>query len=83
MNASREGCCGDWPKPCPYHEGWADAFDSWSWGARQINGCDRGTVHGILGIHIVVRCTCGAGFMSTDGSIALGMAESHGLAAVS
>lgn len=22
---SRRGCCAEWPKPCPYHEGWADA----------------------------------------------------------
>lgn len=20
----RSGCCSTWPKPCPYHEGWAD-----------------------------------------------------------
>lgn len=25
---SRHGCCGTWPKPCPYHEGWADAKDA-------------------------------------------------------
>lgn len=26
---TREGCCADWPKPCPYHEGWADATDAY------------------------------------------------------
>ena len=30
---SRAGCCETWPKPCPYHEGWADAVDAYS--ARQ------------------------------------------------
>ena len=24
----REGCCATWPKPCSYHEGWADAVDT-------------------------------------------------------
>ena len=25
---TRAGCCETWPKPCSYHEGWADAEDS-------------------------------------------------------
>ena len=28
MSADRTGCCATWPKPCPYHEGWADAEDA-------------------------------------------------------
>lgn len=24
----RDGCCADWPKPCQYHEGYADAMDA-------------------------------------------------------
>lgn len=26
----RDGCCATWPKPCSYHEGYADA-----WAERQ------------------------------------------------
>ena len=26
MSLSRTGCCDTWPKPCPYHEGVADAL---------------------------------------------------------
>lgn len=25
---ARTGCCDTWPKPCPYHEGVADALDA-------------------------------------------------------
>jgi hypothetical protein len=25
--AARADCCADWPKPCSYHEGWADGRD--------------------------------------------------------
>ncbi len=28
MTADRSMCCEDWPKPCPYHEGWQDAVDA-------------------------------------------------------
>lgn len=28
LTTPREGCCADWPKPCTYHEGWADALDT-------------------------------------------------------
>jgi hypothetical protein len=24
----REGCCADWPKPCSYHEGYADGWEA-------------------------------------------------------
>ena len=24
----RRDCCADWPKPCPYHEGYEDGFDA-------------------------------------------------------
>ena len=27
MSGDRDGCCGTWPKPCSYHEGYADALD--------------------------------------------------------
>lgn len=27
--AQRVSCCDRWPKPCSYHEGWADADDWW------------------------------------------------------
>lgn len=23
----RDGCCADWRKPCPYHDGWMDALE--------------------------------------------------------
>jgi len=28
MEYCRSQCCRDWPKPCAYHEGMADAFDA-------------------------------------------------------
>jgi hypothetical protein len=24
----REGCCGGWPKPCTYHEGWLVGWEA-------------------------------------------------------
>lgn len=27
MSDIREGCCGTWPKPCTYHEGFADGLE--------------------------------------------------------
>lgn len=24
----RDGCCADWPKPCTYHEGFADGIEA-------------------------------------------------------
>lgn len=26
-DAARDGCCATWPKPCSYHEGWADGAE--------------------------------------------------------
>lgn len=27
VTRKRLGCCAGWPKPCPYHEGYSDAYD--------------------------------------------------------
>lgn len=36
----RAGCCADWPKPCSYHEGWADCRDTTSDAAEIDRLCD-------------------------------------------
>lgn len=38
---SRIGCCDDWPKPCTYHEGWADAADSLATEVERLKGALR------------------------------------------
>lgn len=37
----REGCCADWPKPCSYHEGYADASDKWEAMHREMEAIAR------------------------------------------
>lgn len=38
----REGCCGTWPKPCSYHEGYLDGFDvGWRGGKAEGEGFKR------------------------------------------
>lgn len=45
------------------------------WSAGQIRPCEGGDEHRPEGIHVVVRCSCGAAYMSTDGRVALTMAH--------
>jgi len=33
--SAKDGCCADWPKPCTYHEGFADGID---WLAEVVAG---------------------------------------------
>ena len=38
MSGDRAGCCDAWPKPCAYHEGWADALDTIDpWGTQRTS----------------------------------------------
>jgi hypothetical protein len=47
--------------------------------AGQVTQCDDDSAssHEVRSVHIVVFCRCGCSFRSTDGSIALRMAERH------
>lgn len=47
------------------------------WHAGSVAACEGGTDHTITAIHVIVRCACGAAYMSTDSTIALGMASTH------
>lgn len=49
--------------------------DRWSAGA--VDSCSGGFEHRPVALHVIVRCICGAAYMSTDGSIALAMARDH------
>lgn len=48
-----------------------------SWQAGQLAECEGGSRHEASAVHVIVRATCGAAFMSTDGGIALQMAAQH------
>jgi hypothetical protein len=49
------------------------------WRAGRVTHCQGGPEddHHPTGIHVVVRCRCGAAYMSTDGAIALRMSLRH------
>lgn len=47
------------------------------WTAGSVADCGGGPVHRPVNIHVIVRCVCGAAYMSTDAGLAFGMAEDH------
>jgi hypothetical protein len=50
------------------------------WRAGQVASCNRDALpirHTVGGVHVVVRCSCGCAFQSTDASLAFGMYKSH------
>lgn len=51
------------------------------WAAGPVAECDNRSsqphAHAPAAIHVIVRCSCGAAYMSTDAGIALGMAQQH------
>ena len=40
---SRTDCCATWPKPCSYHEGWADAEDYYQLSERGLTSAEAET----------------------------------------
>lgn len=52
-----------------------------TWAAGSVAPCDSRSsqphAHAVAAFHVIARCSCGAAYMSTDASLAFGMAQDH------